>query len=199
MLLVFSKSFESSYTSQALWNLLVNLLEKWPVRLVSGLKNIAKAIREFLPEGATNFVVKAGNFLEGIFVSLPRVLGYIAPLVSLIVVIANIITLIDEPNAPIQDKILLVLQIFAGLMETAFLALGLIAEELLSFAGPFAILGVILAIVQFFVDMFDKPDPPPSPAEKFYSDHVKGYVKKLTSPPMDFDPEGQVPPPKKKK
>ena len=62
------------------------------------IEDIAKAIREFLPEGATNFVVKAGNFLEGIFVSLPRVLGYIAPLVSLIVVIANIITLIDEPK-----------------------------------------------------------------------------------------------------
>ena len=161
------------------------------------VEDIAQAIREFLPEGATNFVIRAGNFLEGIFESLPRVLGYIAPLVSLIVVITNIITLINEPDAPIQDKILLVIQTIAGLMETAFLALGLIVEELLSFAGPFAILAVIAAIVQFFVDMFDKPKPPPSPAEKFYSDYVKGYIKKLTPPPMDFDPEGTVPPPKK--
>ena len=77
-------------------------------------------------------IIRPGNFLEGLFESLPRVLGYIAPLVSLIVVIANIITLINEPNAPIQDKILLVIQIFAGLMETAFLALGLVVEELLA-------------------------------------------------------------------
>ena len=76
--------------------------------------------------------------------------------------IANIITIINEPDAPIQDKILLVIQIFAGLMETAFLALGLVVEELLSFAGPFAILAVIAAIVQFFVDMFNKSNPPPS-------------------------------------
>ena len=46
-------------------------------------------------------IIRAGNFLEGLFESLPRVLGYIAPLVSLIVVIANIITLINEPYAPI--------------------------------------------------------------------------------------------------
>ena len=130
------------------------------------------------------------------FESLPRVLGYIAPIVSLIVVIANIITLITEKDAPVQDKIFLAIQIFAGLMETAFLALRLVVEELLSFAGPFAILAVVAAIVQFFVDMFVKPDPPPSPAQKFYNDHLKAYIDKLTPPPHDFDPEGKVPPPK---
>ena len=138
------------------------------------VEDIAPAVREFLPKGARNFVIRAGNFLEGLFESLPRVLGYISPLVS-------------------HSR--LVIQIFAGLMETAFLALGLVVEELLSFAGPFAILAVIAAIVQFFVDMFNKPNPPPSPSEKFYSDYVKDYVKKLTVPPMNFDPEGQVPAP----
>ena len=162
------------------------------------VEDIARVIREFLPEGAERFVIASTTFFKGMFESLPRVLGYIAPIVSLIVLIANIITLVEEPSAPIQDKILLIVQIVAGFFETAFLAAGLIAEELLSFAGPFAILAVVAAFVQFFVDMFDKPDPPPSPAQTFYTDTLKPKIDTYTKPPQDFDPDGKVPPPKKK-
>ena len=63
------------------------------------------------------------------------------------------------------------------------------------FRWPICYLGSIAAIVQFFVDMFNKSDPPPSPSEKFYSDYVKDYVKKLTVPLTDFDSKGQVPAP----
>ena len=124
-------------------------------------------------------------------------LSIIGPIVSLITVIANIITLINEPNAPIQDQILLVIQIAAGFFETMFLVVGIFAEEVLCFAGPFAILAVVAAVVQFFVDMFEKPKPPPSPAEIFYNHTLKDHIKKLTKPPDDFDPHGKIPPPKK--
>ena len=42
-----SRSSEESYTGQALCNLLVNLLEDWPVGLVSGLKILPRQLVNF--------------------------------------------------------------------------------------------------------------------------------------------------------
>ena len=159
------------------------------------IADIAKSLKQFIPKGAKDFVIEGEHFLKGLFKSLPKVLSYLAPIVSLVVLITNIMTLINDPNAPMHDKILLILQIAAGLLETTCLIIGLFVAEFLSFAGPLAIIGVVLALIQFLLDIFLPREPEPSPAEIFYRDHLKPFLQTIAEPPEDYNPEGKVPPP----
>ena len=138
-------------------------------------EKIMQHLKENLSESG-GFVFGDKNVLKCLYGS--SILNLVAPVASLIAVIANINTFTKVEETSTRDELFTKILILARVFKRITRAAKLSIEDLLSSAGPLAILGVLTNIVQF-ADC-------PSPAHLFYVQYAASYIDSLPLPPSDI-------------
>ena len=156
----------------------LNLLESLLVQIPEDgqwADKILHNLKENLSKHDT-FVMGDKNILKILYGS--NILKLVAPVASLIAVIAVINAFIKEQETAQREELFTKILTSVRLFKRMTRAAKLMVQDMLSSAGPLAILGVVANIVQFS----DRP----SSAHMFYVQFAASYIDCLPLPPPDI-------------